>query len=130
MKKHNIVMVKLDSSQRSSDGSEDVYPSFVAISWHGPDYGIALRQRIRVCEEFFRFLAMLRKNNWYVPILIGGDFNMDLKSYDLENHSDFLYVPYRPISGNLAKDLKNTFLFTVDSLQVELKYRTLLYGTK
>ncbi len=27
-------------------------------------------------------------------------------------------MPYRPISGNLAKDLKNTFLFTVDSLQV------------
>ena len=55
-----------------------------------------------------------------VPILIGGDFNIDLKSYSgLEKHADFLYVPYRPISGNLAKDLKNTFLFTVDSLQGE-----------
>ena len=54
-----------------------------------------------------------------VPILIGGDFNIDLKSYSgLDKHADFLYVPYRPISGNLAKDLKNTFLFTVDSLQV------------
>ena len=36
----------------------------------------------------------------------------------LDKYADFLYVPYRPISGNLAKDLKNTFLFTVDSLQV------------
>ena len=59
-------------------------------------------------------------HNTIVPILIGGDFNIDLKSYSgLDKHADFLYVPYRPISGNLAKDLKNTFLFTVDSLQGE-----------
>lgn len=118
LKKHNIVIVKLDSMQRSNNGTEDVYPSFVAISWHGPDYGIALRQRMIICEQFFRFLSLLRKNNWFVPILIGGDFNIDLKSYDLEKHSEYLYVPYRPISGSLAKDLKNTFLFTVDSLQI------------
>ena len=31
---------------------------------------------------------------------------------------EFLLVPYRPISGKMAKDLKNTFLFTMDSLQV------------
>ena len=44
---------------------------------------------------------------------------MDMKSFNLEpNYTDFLYVPYRPVSGSLAKDLKNTFLFTVDSLQV------------
>jgi len=119
LKKHNIVIVKLDSCQRSSSGAEDIFPSFVAISWHGPDYEIALRQRNQICEEFFSFLSLLRKKNWFVPILIGGDFNIDLKSYSgLDKHADFLYVPYRPISGNLAKDLKNTFLFTVDSLQV------------
>ena len=91
----------------------------MAISWHGPDYEIALRQRNQICEEFFSFLSLLRKKNWFVPILIGGDFNIDLKSYSgLDKYADFLYVPYRPISGNLAKDLKNTFLFTIDSLQV------------
>ena len=43
---------------------------------------------------------------------------MDMKSYDLKRYPDFLLVPYRPVSGNLAKDLKNSFVFTFDSLQV------------
>jgi len=43
---------------------------------------------------------------------------MDMKSYDLKRFADFLLVPYRPVSGNLAKDLKNSFVFTFDSLQV------------
>ena len=45
---------------------------------------------------------------------------MDMKSYDLKRFPDFLLVPYRPVSGNLAKDLKNSFVFTCDSLQVSL----------
>ena len=90
LKKHNIVIVKLDSCQRTNSGAEDVYPSFVAISWHGPDYEIALRQRNQICEEFFSFLSLLRKNNWFVPILIGGDFNIDLKSFNFDNHTDYL----------------------------------------
>ena len=119
LKKHNVAIVKLDSAQRINQGTEDVYPSMVAISWHGPDYETALKERTVICREFFDFVAALRKNNWHIPILIGGDFNMDMKSFNLEpNYSDFLYVPYRPVSGSLAKDLKNTFLFTVDSLQV------------
>ena len=99
---------------RINQGSEDVYPSFVAISWHGPDYETALKERNLICEEFFDFVAQLRKNNWHIPILIGGDFNMDMKSFNMEKHAEFFYVPYRPVSGSLAKDLKNTFLFTVD----------------
>ena len=31
---------------------------------------------------------------------------------------EFLLVPYRPVSGKLAKDLRNTFIFTMDTLQV------------
>ena len=46
---------------------------------------------------------------------------MDMKSYDLKRFADFLLVPYRPVSGNLAKDLKNSFVFTFDSLQVSQK---------
>ena len=46
---------------------------------------------------------------------------MDMKSYDLKRFADFLLVPYRPVSGNLAKDLKNSFVFTFDSLQVRQK---------
>lgn len=118
LKRRSIAIVKLDSAQRANKGKDDVYPSLVAISWHGPDYDIALKQRTQVLEEFFAFLAMLRKNNWHIPLLVGGDFNMDMKSFDFEKHSEFLCVPYRPISGSLAKDLKNTFLFSVDSLQV------------
>ncbi len=127
LKKHDIVIVKMDSAQRANGGAEDVYPSFIAISWYGPDYEKALRQRTLVCEQFFQFLAELRRNNWQIPILIGGDFNMDMKSFmelNMETHKDFLCVPYRPISGSLAKDLRNTFLFTLDSLQVtETSYK-------
>ena len=61
-----------------------------------------------IIAEFLKFLFFL----------VGGDFNMDMKSYDLKRYSDFLLVPYRPVSGNLAKDLKNSFVFTFDSLQV------------
>ena len=43
-----------------------------------------------------------------VPIIVGGDFNMDMKSYDLKDFPQLLLVPYRPVSGKLAKDLKNT----------------------
>ena len=35
-----------------------------------------------------------------------------------KSYPEFLLVPYRPISGKMAKDLRNTFLFTMDSLQV------------
>ena len=61
--------------------------------------------------------------NWLFDeiFLVGGDFNMDMKSYDLKRFADFLLVPYRPVSGNLAKDLKNSFVFTFDSLQVRQK---------
>ena len=31
---------------------------------------------------------------------------------------EFLLVPYRPISGKMAKDLRNTFIFTMDTIQV------------
>ena len=48
---------------------------------------------------------------------------MDMKSYDLKRYPDFLLVPYRPVSGNLAKDLKNSFVFTFDCLQVRIFVR-------
>ena len=118
LKKHNVAIVKLDSAQRAKQGTEDVFPSFIAISWLGPDYQCALKERRVTCVEFFKFLTLLRKNNWHIPILIGGDFNMDMRSFDFQNYSDFMCVPYRPVSGSMARDLKNTFLFTVDSLQV------------
>lgn len=118
LKQQNVVVVKLDSAQITADGKDDVHPSFIAISWHGPDYEMPLKKRCGVCQEFFRFLAELRSHNWNIPILIGGDFNMDMKSFEMDSYPDFLCVPYRPVSGSLAKDLKNTFLFTMDSLQV------------
>ena len=121
LKKNNVAIVKLDSAQRTKNVSseEDVYPSLIAISWLGPDYQVALKDRRATCEHFFKFLTMLRKNNWHIPVLIGGDFNMDMKSFDFQKYySDFCCVPYRPVSGSLARDLKNTFLFTLDSIQV------------
>ena len=117
VKKNNVGIVKLDSAQRAKNG-DDIYPSFIAITWLGPDYQIALKQRRETCEHFFEFLTILRKNNWHISILIGGDFMMDMKSFDFQRFSEFMCVPYRPVSGSLARDLKNTFLFTVDSLQV------------
>ena len=59
-----------------------------------------------------------RTNNWSIPILVGGDFNMDMKSYDISDHPELLFVPYRPLSGKNIRDFKNTFLFTLDNLQV------------
>ncbi|TRY71198.1 hypothetical protein TCAL_15058 [Tigriopus californicus] len=115
LKRHDLTIVKLDS--REQIGHEDVYPSFISISWHGTDYEVALRQRIKECEEFFAFLSVLRENNGQMPILIGGDFNMDMKSFDNRLYPDFVLVPYRPVSGVLARDLRHTFVFTVDTLQ-------------
>ena len=43
---------------------------------------------------------------------------MDMKSFNMKAYTEFVIVPYRPMSGALAKDLKNTFIFTMDSLQV------------
>ncbi len=43
---------------------------------------------------------------------------MDMKSFDMKAYPGFALVPYRPISGTLAKDLRNTFMYTMDSLQV------------
>ena len=78
------------------------------------------RERVKVAEKFFSFLAVLSQKNWKIPILIGGDFNMDMKSFSTKAFPEFVLVPYRPVSGALAKDLKNTFMFTMDSLQVRL----------
>ncbi len=44
---------------------------------------------------------------------------MDMKSFDMKAYPGFSLVPYRPISGTLAKDLRNTFMYTMDSLQVK-----------
>ena len=63
---------------------------------------------------------MLREKNCNVPILIGGDFNMDMKSFNMKTYPEFVLVPYRPVSGALAKDLKNTFMYTMDSLQAKI----------
>lgn len=116
LKQHNLTVVKLDSIERV--GAEDMYPSFIAIAWHGAHYDVPLRARMKEAAEFFNFLGILRKNNWHIPLLIGGDYNMDMKSYDLSDFPELMLVPYRPISGSLAKDLKNTFIFTMDTLQV------------
>ena len=91
---------------------EDLYPSFIAVSWHGPNYDLPLRQRVKgneisrlqlvyffclittitiyrniqqtcfmilECNQFLEFLGDLRFNNNNIPLLVGGDFNMDMK---------------------------------------------------
>jgi hypothetical protein len=52
-------VVKLDSLGRASH-FEDMYPSFIAVSWLGGDYDKPLRQRIKQTEEFFAFITELR----------------------------------------------------------------------
>jgi hypothetical protein len=56
--RNNITVVKLDSNQRV--GYEDLYPSFIAVSWHGEDYDKPLRDRTRGCDEFIEFIVTLR----------------------------------------------------------------------
>ena len=90
---HNITVVKLDCLLK--EGGEDVYPSFIGLTWHGRDYDTALRDRAADVEEFLDFVATLRSNNWNIPVLVGGDFNMDMKSYDLSPHTHLNIVPYR-----------------------------------
>ena len=75
-----------------------------------------------VCNTWlYWFLCHFRSNNWSIPILVGGDFNMDMKSYDISDHPELLFVPYRPLSGKNLRDFKNTFLFTLDNLQVNIQ---------
>ena len=42
---------------------EDLYPSFIAVSWHGSDYETPLRHRAKDCRDFFEFIHDLRYNN-------------------------------------------------------------------
>ena len=78
--------------KRSSSGAEDIFPSFVAISWHGPDYEIALRQRNHICEEFFSFLSLLRKKNWF------GNMGFRVFNGEIENQIDFLFFSQKSIT--------------------------------
>jgi len=42
------------------------------------------------------FAATLREKNWRVPLIIGGDFNMDMRSFDgFKAFPHFAAVPYR-----------------------------------
>ena len=68
-RKHDMSVVMLESRDRK--GVEDIYPSLIAISWHGSDYETTLRQRNKECEEFCTFLMLLREKNWHIPILVG-----------------------------------------------------------
>ena len=67
----------------------------IGLAWHGRDYDTALRDRTADVEEFLDFVATLRTNNWNIPVLVGGDFNMDMRSYDLSSHTHLNIVPYR-----------------------------------
>jgi len=119
--RNNITVVKLDSTQKV--GYEDVHPSFIAISWEGMDYDSPLRDRTRICREFIDFIVTLRSNNWSIPILVGADFNMDMRNFDLSEHPEINIVPYRPKSGK-NRGMKNTFLFTMDNIQItEANYK-------
>ena len=46
-------------------------------------------------KEFLDFVSTLRTNNWQIPVLVGGDFNMDMKSHDMTEHGHLNIVPYR-----------------------------------
>ena len=76
-------------------GHKDVYPSFIGMSWHGRDYDTTLRDRTADVKEFIEFVTTLRSNNWQIPVLVGGDFNMGMKSHDMTEHSHLNIVPYR-----------------------------------
>ena len=90
------------------------------MSWHGKDYDTTLKDRTDDVKEFLSFVTTLRHNNQNIPILVGGDFNMDMKSYDFIDHKDLSIVQTRPVSGkNVMRDLRNTFLYTMDTLQVQ-----------
>ena len=77
------------------------------------------RDRIRTSEELFAFIAILRSKNCGVPVLVGGDWNLDMRSQlPSKAYPEFGHVPYRPMSGKRARDLKNTFVYTLENLQV------------
>ncbi len=124
LRRHDLTVVRLDSKSKSS-GWIDEHPSFVGIAWHGPDYDMSLRERIKVCEEFYAFVDILRSNNCKIPVLIGGDFNMDMRSFPSQAYPEFGLVPYRPSSAKVVgRDLKNTFVFMMDCMQItETSYK-------
>ena len=52
--RNNLTVVKLDSTQKI--GYEDVYPSFIAISWQGMDYDTPLRSPLHpLCSSPFPY---------------------------------------------------------------------------
>ena len=40
---------------------------------------VELTKYIVECQQFLEFLGDLRYNNNNIPLLVGGDFNMDMK---------------------------------------------------
>ena len=44
------------------------------------------------CNQFLEFLGDLRFNNNNIPLLVGGDFNMDMKVIDDDEIIDSLLI--------------------------------------
>nr|XP_040566816.1 uncharacterized protein LOC121116620 [Lepeophtheirus salmonis] len=114
-----LSIVKLDSKveKKSQDSlGNDMYPSMICASWHGPDYSTPLRSRVHTLKEVLKYLNKLRPLNSWFPILLGGDFNMDIMKNSEDLNKEFFFVSYRPTSGTMLKDLKTTFAFNWDYL--------------
>ena len=90
----------------------------MAIAWQGPG-DISLGKRKKECERLIDFMNVLRENNRAIPVLVGGDFNMDMKNFNIEKFNDYGIVSYRTQGGSSKfKDLRETFMYTMDCLQV------------
>ncbi|XP_023335303.1 uncharacterized protein LOC111706622 [Eurytemora carolleeae] len=53
-----------------------------------------------------------------IPLLVGGDFNLDLNTFEPFQDNSSLIRVHRPNVEQGRKDLNNAFVYTIDSIQI------------
>ena len=74
---------------------------------------------------------LLRSNNWSIPILVGADFNMDMRNFDLSDHPGNINPTTQADKKLLfAKALRKPFPFVLEFiLTASPVQRSILFPT-
>ena len=87
--------------------------SFICISWHGPHNGLDHEKK----KEYFKhLLKLLRKlhEEKNLPILIGGDFNIEMRSIENFVSKPFQIKEYQASGRRINKGVIDFFIATVE----------------
>ena len=116
-----ITMVKL-----TSKASEE---SVLAVSWHGP-YKIKKPRKMGAFKSLTIFLDKVIKEKNITSYIIGGDFNLNLLSPDIELPDDVVVASYELSSRQEARQqksgqyipFKDTFVFYPRMKKLKVRY--------